>query len=379
MKTSTKLFCFASGLFALVSLAMAAPVYSDDPVDLAPPVATSSGDMVFNWNDIPDNQVVYLNRATFDPSGYTLYDTVGEQISVPFENNNLYVMKFAYTGIGRMYFVRRGDTPILYVPQDGYLENASVAGARWYPFPTDNYPQTPVYLGIAPSWNEYVALGWRGGMFIYGGYWCEVPFYDGCVISPLFDIDIVFGGEHFHGWDRYAGYNRLHPAPFYPGRGFSGPGPVRHPLGGSGLGRHPLAGSHSGAFAPHSGSFSGAPERQFRGIRSMTGSSSSSGVPSHTFGGGGSASGVPSHTFGGGSSSSGVPSHTFGGGSSASGVPSHTFGGGGSASGVPSHTFGGGSSSFSRSSAPSGGGFSGGSHESHSGASGGHDGFGHGH
>ena len=88
-----------------------------------------------------------LTRAVFDQNGYQLFDTVGETILVPFTNNNLYVMKFAPSPDGTLYLVNQGDVPVLYVPAGGYLENAAVAGARWYPFPDEFRPAQPVFLG----------------------------------------------------------------------------------------------------------------------------------------------------------------------------------------------------------------------------------------
>jgi len=281
--------------FSLLN-SFSARLMADDEISMAPPV----GSAVFDWHDIPASQPVDLNRATFDPSGYELYDTVGEQIVVPFHHNNLYVMKFAHTDLGKMYFVNQGGTPILYVPRHGYLENANVDGARWYPFPAHSTPpQDPIYLGIAPSWDDYIALGWRGGMFIYGGYGSVHPYYAGAVFAPLFSIDIVIGGSHYRGWDSYHSYDRSHPAPFYPGRGF-----VRHP----GVMRHPQGAGHPGGIVFHGATAGGHP---LRGISIPAGGHDSHSAPGSSF------HGAPNPT--GGHDSHGAPGSSFHGGAPAGG------------------------------------------------------------
>ena len=75
---------------------------------------------------------------------------------MPFTNQNLYVMKFAESQNGKLYFENEGGFPVLYVPKGGYLENATVAGARWFPLGENFHPADPVFLGIAPSYTEFV-------------------------------------------------------------------------------------------------------------------------------------------------------------------------------------------------------------------------------
>ena len=170
---------------------------------------------MFNWADVPQNQRVPLRRAIFDRGGYQLYDTVGETIVVPFANQNLYVMKFGLSDDGTTYFVNAGDAPVLYVPRGAYLENASVPGARWYPFPQNYDYVHPVFLGIAPSWNDYCDMGWYPHTYFYGGYFCERPFFSVGFVRPLFGLFIEFGGHHFDGWDHYHDYDRGHEAPYH--------------------------------------------------------------------------------------------------------------------------------------------------------------------
>ena len=126
-------------LSAALSLAAGA-AFADDPASLAPPVQTNvpqgadgsgaSADSVFNWQEVPASQQVPLLRATFDQGGYQLYDTAGETILVPFADQNLYVMKFAPSSTGTLYFENAGGYPVLYVPTGGYIENAGVPGAH---------------------------------------------------------------------------------------------------------------------------------------------------------------------------------------------------------------------------------------------------------
>ena len=124
-----------AGLPPLITAARA-----DPPTAMAPPIPMSApqsvgvnagADSVFGWQEVPANQQVPLTRAAFDQGGYQLYDTAGETIIVPFTGQNLYVMKFARSTTGTMYFLNDGSHPVLYVPRHAYLENATVAGARW--------------------------------------------------------------------------------------------------------------------------------------------------------------------------------------------------------------------------------------------------------
>lgn len=217
-------FVIASGIVA-AGLAFTLPAMADSPVSMAPPVdgyqqvvtdstADGGSDTVFLWSDVPSGQEVTVTRAVFDRGGYQLYDDVGETIIVPFSNNNLYVMKFGVSDNGHMYFVDDNGTPILFVPRNGYLENATVNGARWYPFTQDFQPAEPVYLGVAPSWHSYVTMGWYPDMYYTGGYWCHDPYLSGGIFEPSFGLDIVIGDNHFHSWTPYHDYYYYNPAPY---------------------------------------------------------------------------------------------------------------------------------------------------------------------
>jgi hypothetical protein len=171
-------------------------------------------DSVFNWREVPAYQEVPLTRATFDEGGYQLYDTVGETVVVPFTNHDLYVMKFARSHNGTMYFVNTGTTPVLYVPQGGYLENATDPSARWYPFSPRFHPATPVYIGIAPSWHAFIGMGWYPDMEYYGGYWSDRPVIYAGIFIGMIGLAIFIGDDHCDGWWPYYHYCAYHRPPY---------------------------------------------------------------------------------------------------------------------------------------------------------------------
>ncbi|HLJ55123.1 MAG TPA: hypothetical protein VKT77_08780 [Chthonomonadaceae bacterium] len=186
---------------------------SAPPMSQAPPIAVSQPQMttpvsngsVYQWQDVPVNQQVPITRAVFDQGGYQLFAQTGETIVVPFVNQNLYAMKFGQTS-GQPYFVNAGGAPILYLPPGGFLENAAAQGARWYPFSQGyNYTQ-PVYVGIAPSWSDYVGMGWYPGMHYYGGMWGVTPYNP--VWMPGYYVSI--GGAHYTSYNSYHSYYTTH-------------------------------------------------------------------------------------------------------------------------------------------------------------------------
>ena len=224
----------AAGLAAALGLLLAGAALADDPLSMAPPVdgaysqgsysgdggsangsADAAQDSVFQWTEVPQGQQVPIRRAVFDQGGYQLYDEKGETIVVPFVDHNLYAMKFAPSDNGSFYFVNDGDAPILYVPRSGYLENASVPGARWYPFSEEFHPTHPVFLGIAPSWHEFCDMGWYSDMRCHGGYYCDGPFISVNFCRPTFGLFFVIGGHHCDGWNDYHDYCDYHPAPYH--------------------------------------------------------------------------------------------------------------------------------------------------------------------
>jgi len=413
-------FAVAAGISLAVGTA-----FADDPTSMAPPIETSApagfssgtnaaADSVFNWQEIPANQQVPLTRASFDQGGYQLYDTVGETIVVPFTSENLYVMKFATSQNGTFYFENEGGYPVLYVPRGGYLENATVSGARWYPFGQDFHPVEPVFLGIAPSYDEFINLGWYPDTHCYGGFYGNTSFIEGGVFLPTVGLFFEVGSHPYYGWNDYHRYYEGHPGYYrtdyynrdfyhYAGSHYNRFAPDRRFQGGGDYHAHDGFGGRSGSDG-HSGfggrsadagrsGFNGrsgfggtsgfggnsGSGRTFRGSssygsgdhnstvnRSYTANNSGSG--GRSFGG--------SQNFGGGNSGSGRTfrgASNYGGGQSYSGG-SRSYSGGQSYGGGTS-SFGGGRENFSRqnyTSQNSGGGrqsFGGGNRGSFSGGS----------
>lgn len=342
-------------MFAAAALAIASLIGCShpQPVTMAPPiggqpggqpVASSAG--VYDWHDVPQGQQVPVQRAVFDQGGYQIYAASGETIVVPFANQNLYVMKFGRSNNGSTYFVNDGNAPILFLRNGDSLENASAQGARWYPISPDyNYTQ-PMYVSIAPSWNEYVGMGWYPNMVMYGGMWSYRPYASSFVWMPGYYYNI--GGRRYNSYTVYRnyyttnrGYTPLrstfnYSAPrstgsFSSGRSFgsgrttgsfgSGRSALPGSTGSFGSGRsnngRSSGGSGSGSFgsgrAATSGSFGG--KSGFGSTTRSSGSSFGSGKRSSggSFGGGSTRSGGSSSFGSGGSTRS---SGSFGGGSS---------------------------------------------------------------
>ncbi len=186
------------------------------PTSMAPPVSAiaplPANGTVFDWHELTLGDSIRINRAVFDLNGYQLYADTGEVISVPFVNNDLYVMKFAKT-IGKMHFVNQGGTPVLYVPGSGFLENANAANARWYPFPPEFEYQQPVYIGPAPSWSDFNLMVWYPGMVFYGGYWGLNPWHVGVVYRSTPGLTIRIQNGPRYGWSQYVTHYRESPRP----------------------------------------------------------------------------------------------------------------------------------------------------------------------
>jgi hypothetical protein len=111
-----------------------------------------------------------------------------------------------------MYFVNDGDSPTLYLPSNGFLENLAAPGARWYPFPQRYAYTRPVYIGLAPSWNDYCSMGWYPGMTYWGGYWDYQPWRSGYRFAPMSSLNISIGNFSYTRWDDYCDYWRVTPA-----------------------------------------------------------------------------------------------------------------------------------------------------------------------
>jgi len=166
-----------------------------------------AGGNVFQWQDVPANQQVPIVRATFDQGGYQIFAQSGETIVVPFVNNNLYAMKFGRSNNGN-YFINENGVPTLYLQPGQGLENASAQGAMWYPIP-QNYAYTqPMYVAVAPSWNDYTNMGWYPGMTYYGGMSGYTP-YGHFGWMPGFYISI--GGHRYSDYGGYHTYYNANP------------------------------------------------------------------------------------------------------------------------------------------------------------------------
>lgn len=289
---------------------------------MAPPMnqgQQSAG--VYQWQEVPRGQQVPIIRATFDQGGYQIFAQTGETIVVPF-NQNLYAMKFGRTS-GQSYFVNNGDAPILYLAPGSYLENAAAQNARWYPIP-DNYASYngPMYVGLAPSWNEYTAMGWYPGMNYYGGMWSYNPY--GFHWMPGFYISI--GGARYTDWTGYHTYYTRTPGYVRTTTIYRNYNTPRGSYGSFGSTRVTSSTGFNGGAARSTGSFGGG-----RSTFSAPRSSSFGGgtPPRSSFGNGGATT-----PFGGGRSTNSsfgnsTPRSSFGGGTRSSGG---SFGGGGRSS-----------------------------------------------
>lgn len=360
----------------LLALGALTGCYRDKPVAMAPPVsapppAAPSNGEVYQWQDVPKGQEIPITRAVFDQGGYQLYASTGETIVVPFANQNMYVMKFGKSENGGMYFVSDGSTPTLYVPNGAGLENAAAQGAKWYPFP-QNYAYTrPVYMGLAPTWSDYVAMSWYPGMLYYGGYYGYRPWMPGLMFSPMVGLNINIGGRPYYGWNSYSTYYRSNPI----GRvGWNS----RPSYNYNSVGRR-TGSSSFGSASGSRGSFGGASTRTSGGSFNSSSTRTPSGGGARTSGGSFGSSSSTRTPFGGGSArtsggSFGSSSSTRApfGGSAAGSTSGSGFGAsrtgrtGSFGSSAPSSGFGstrapfGGGASSSGSTRPSGGGFFGG-------------------
>jgi len=172
------------------------------------PTAEQSNNVsnIYDWTAVPQGQNIPITNAIIDEGGYQLSESNGDTIVVPFADQNLYAMKFAVSSTGSTYFVKSDSAPTLYLPKDGYIDNVTVAGTRWYPFTDAFQPSDPVYEGIAPSWSEFILMGWYSGMNFYGGYSGQTSFTDGGKFAPVSDLYVSIGGHQYQGWGPYRDY-----------------------------------------------------------------------------------------------------------------------------------------------------------------------------
>ena len=286
------------------------PTTMAPPLSAPPPAASAGGGQTWDWKDVPKDQKIPITRGVFDQGGYQLYARTGETVVVPFENQNMYVLKFGQTS-GESYYITEKDAPTLYLARNGFLENASAQGAKWYPFSKDFAYERPAYIGIAPSWGEYMAMGWYSGMMYHGGYWGYRPWYPGYGYSPMVGLNINIGGRGY-GWNDYNSYSRANVSNRYTMQRNYNYNSVGRRASSSTFGRS--SGSGFGRSAGSSGSFGGS-----NSARRSSGSfgSGSSGFGSSTrrsSGSSGSFGRSSSGGFGGSGRSSGSFGRSSGGG-----------------------------------------------------------------
>lgn len=215
MRFRISLIAVTLGVMTLFGCARSQP-----PAAMAPPMQQTGGMAptmggappqdagVYNWQDVPQGQQIPVQRARFDQGGYQIYCATGETIVVPFVNQDMYVMKFGRSNTGQTYFVNEGTVPILYLRDGDFLENAAAQNARWYPIPQDYAYSRPIYVGLAPTWNDYMAMGWYPGMVTYGGLWGYSPGVR-FVWMPSFSVHI--GSNYYRSYDTYRTYYTRNP------------------------------------------------------------------------------------------------------------------------------------------------------------------------
>ena len=207
MKKSLPLLLSGLAILSAGCFSSSPPTTMAPPLSAPPPAMSAGQGQTWDWKDVPKDQKIPITRGVFDQGGYQLYARSGETVVVPFENQNMYVLKFGQSGNGETYYITENGAPTLYIERNGYLENASAQGAKWYPFSKDFAYERPAYIGIAPSWGEYMAMGWYSGMLYHGGYWGYRPWYPGYGYSPMVGLNINIGGRGY-GWNDYRSYSR---------------------------------------------------------------------------------------------------------------------------------------------------------------------------
>ena len=93
--------------------------------------------------------------------------------------------------------------PVLYLPEDGFLENAAVQNARWYPIPQNFEYTAPVYVTPVSGMTEYTAMGWYPGLYLYGGVWASRP-STSFTWTPGYYVSV--DGTRFASYEAYRAY-----------------------------------------------------------------------------------------------------------------------------------------------------------------------------
>src|SRR5207253_1727808 len=102
--------------------------------------------------------------------------------------------------------------PTLYLANGAFLENAAAQGARWYPIPADFQYQRPIYVGLAPTWADYTAMGWYPGMVYNGGMWGYRP---GISFAWMPGFHVSIGGRYYRDYGAYRSYYTSMPTNRY--------------------------------------------------------------------------------------------------------------------------------------------------------------------
>ncbi len=192
-----------------IGVASTPSVAPREPVQQPPAAAANPAPRrkaAVSWNAVTPGTPVPLSRANFDNGGYQLFDTAGGSIRVPFANNDVHVMKFAVSPDNTTFFVNDGTAPVLHIPRDICLYNTAVPGARWYPFSARFSPVRPVFFGIAPSYSEYVQIGWLPNTITYGGFYGTMSYTDGGVFRATTGLTFYVGTQSFGGWSPYRDF-----------------------------------------------------------------------------------------------------------------------------------------------------------------------------
>jgi hypothetical protein len=166
--------------------------------------------VAYDWRSLPSWQKITVKRAWFDLNGYELEDAAGNGILIPFHNQTTYVMKFCLASDGRMSVENQGNYPVLYLPVEASIKNATVPRAHWYPFNSQFHPSATVFLSMVPTWDAFVNMPWFEGMDYYGGYWNALPFWPGTFLPPSLGLAVVIRSERCESWDAYRKYCSAH-------------------------------------------------------------------------------------------------------------------------------------------------------------------------
>jgi len=166
----------------------------------------------YPWTLAPVDEHITIIRATFDKGGYQLRTASGNLIVVPFTENNLFSMKFALTDDGNTYFVNSGPAPVLYMPSTGYLENATMHTAVWYPFTKEFRPEVPVYAAMAPNYNAFTSMSWYTGMKCRGSFWTDTPFGPSGLVIQSVGLNYVVNRQVIEGWTKFRAWTLSHPS-----------------------------------------------------------------------------------------------------------------------------------------------------------------------